>query len=55
MVFKHFDWVPASKNEALCTSWHFFLNGPIKVVLMFCTFAKINKWRKIALIQSQKI
>ena len=28
---------------------------PTKIALMFYTFAKSNKWRKIALIQSQRI
>ena len=40
---------------------HYLLVGifskwpPTKVALMVYTFVKINKWRKIALIQSQKI
>ena len=55
MASKHFDWLPAltSKYEALFTSFSKW--PPMKVVLMFYTFIKIKKWRKIALIQSRRI
>ena len=34
-------------NFNLFTSWHFFKWLTMNVVLMFYTFAKINKWIKI--------
>ena len=38
MVLKHFDWLLAGIFQNLL---------PMRVVLMYYTFAKISKWRKI--------